>query len=442
MGAPSKRARKTRSAGEFDVSRLRNELMVPKVAPGAFSWSLAEIVAARNDQMRGLFHRPARLAEAMRTDDAIHVARSGRLAPQRCLPVELQPAPGARGLSIANEAESLFGQRGIAISPETRRDIHDALVVHSNAFALATPVPRPDGTRVDYTVKHWPIEFVRWNAVERTFKTRVDGLPDEAITHGDGRWIVFQEGEYEPFKNGALLAAAMIWAARGFALRDWTKGSVSHGSSKIVGALPAGVPLQDADGNPTPEALALVALMRDMMSGDSPVGLKPAGSEVAFLANVAAMWQIFPELVEDRTKAAARLFLGTDGILGAAGGAPGVDIGALFGVATTKVQGDVDAIERGFQSGLIEPWTAINFGDSSLAPYRKYCMPDADANALQKSLADRTAAFSAALKGRKDAGIELTQEDVDGLATDFNVRSFKIGAVVSQSDSATSAAAE
>jgi hypothetical protein len=64
----------------------------------------------------------------------------------------------------------------------------------------------------------------------------------------------------------------------------------------------------------------------------------------------------------------------------------------------------------------------MNFGDSSLAPKRVYRLPDADADALKKSLADRTSAFSAALKGMRDAGLVITQDYVDGLAKDFSVR--------------------
>ena len=57
-----------------------------------------------------------------------------------------------------------------------------------------------------------------------------------------------------------------------------------------------------------------------------------------------------------------------------------------------------------------------------MRPRRDVVPADADADALKKSLGDRTASFSAALKGLKDAGITITQDHVDGLAEDFNVR--------------------
>lgn len=74
MGAPSKRARKVRQAAEFDVTRLRAALRSPVSTGYVYAWTLAEIFAARDAQMRGQFALAARLAESMRTDDALAVA--------------------------------------------------------------------------------------------------------------------------------------------------------------------------------------------------------------------------------------------------------------------------------------------------------------------------------------------------------------------------------
>src|SRR5678816_1671091 len=87
LGARSKQARVVRKAAEFDVVRLESALKTPQGSQSpVFSWSLAAIKAARDDQMAGIFYRPARLAESMRTDDALAVAYENRLAPQRCIP--------------------------------------------------------------------------------------------------------------------------------------------------------------------------------------------------------------------------------------------------------------------------------------------------------------------------------------------------------------------
>jgi hypothetical protein len=130
---------------------------------------------------------------------------------------------------------------------------------------------------------------------------------------------------------------------------------------------------------------------------------------------------VWHELVLNAEKAAARIYLGTDGTLGAQGGAPGVDITALFGVATTKVQGDFQCIERALLTGLIEPWCALNFGDSTLAPTRRYLLPDPDEDARRASVGTRRSAFFADIKASRDNGFEITQAYVEATAKAYDV---------------------
>jgi len=423
MGAASKRAKRVRVAAEFDVQRLAAELMAPSAPVGLYAWTLPDIFAARDEQMLGRFRLAARMAESMRTDDALYVAYTNRLAPQRCIKVALKPAgKGARAAAVSGEGEALFGQRGVGIYPDTLADIHGCLVNHGVAFAIAVAKPRIDGSRVDYFLKAWPIEFVRWDAYTKTFKTQVDSGPEETIVHGDGRWIIFAKNEIEPWKHGAILPSALVWARHAYGLRDWAKGSLAHGNAKIVGEMPEGVSLQEGpDGALSPQAASFLTLLRALASGEAPVGIRPAGSKTDFVANPSNAWQVFDQLVTGADKAAARIYLGTDGTMGSQGGAPGVDVEELFGVAATIVEGDLHCIERGLQSGLLEPWAAINFGSSDLAPQRLYTIPDADEIALGDSLAKRRTDFWADIASTKANGFEVTQEYVDALALAYNV---------------------
>jgi hypothetical protein len=443
MGAASKRAKKVRIAREFDLARLEARLRQPRDGRTTIdAWALEDIFTTREEQLIGQFLRPSRMAEQMRTDDALFTAYHNRLAPQRCIPRALEPAPGARGAAVCNEADAQFGPCGVAVLPDTLADIHGCLVNHGVAFACCTWLPRDDGSRVDVEVNYWPIEYFRWDPVYRVFRVRVDpntltdaDMHDERfnefgyagaawlpVVHGDGRWLIFKKNEIEPFRQDAcLLAGALVWARHAFANRDWAKGSVAHGNAKVVGTLPQGVALQDQNG-PTAEAEAFIALMRSIASDDSPAGIKPFGSEVQFLTNNSTAWQVWAELVNNADKAAARIYLGTDGTLGAQGGAPGVDITALFGVAATKVRGDLECIQRGLNTGVIEQWTAINFGDSKLAPSLRYLVPNDEAEATRKNTIERTAAFYAALKTARDAGLTLTPVYIAKLAADYDVR--------------------
>lgn len=467
MGAASKRAKRIRQAKEFDLSRLEAMLKMPRDGRTTIdAWSMNEIFAARDEQMLGQFVRPARMAEAMRTDDALAVAYWNRLSPQRCIPVEMESAGGARGDSIAGEADALFGANGVGIHAETLADIHGCLVDHGVAFATCVATPREDGSRIDYELKYWPIEYIRWDPVFRLFKARADpntvqpgDLPATdlnpkgfdpggvefgyvggywiPVVHGDGRWVIFKKHDIEPFRQeAAILPAALVWARHAFANKDWAKGSAAHGSAKVIGELPAGVPLQNSGGGLSAEAAAFVELLRAIASADAPVGVRPAGSKTDFLTNNSTAWQVWSELVGNAEKSAARIYLGTDGTLGSQGGAPGVNIEALFGVAATKVRGDLECISRGINSGVIAPWCAINFGDSKLAPKRKYCVPNDDAQAVVKDYAERNAAYYAALVAAARAGLTLTPAYIAKLADDYNVRVPDLAAAPKPQDAA------
>ena len=419
MGAPSKRAKKVRQADEFDLVRLAAEFRPPKGNSGLYSWDLGAIRQAREHQMIGRFLLPARLAEATRTDYAIFASFLNRLAPQRGLPVKLTPpVDSARALRMVAEGSALFGPRGVGIHPDTLADIDGTLANHGVAFGLNVVTPRDDGSRVDFEHKSWPIEFVTWDPALRAFTTTIEGLPTECITHGDGRWVIYQQHEWEPWKHGAILPIAMLWADHAFGVRDRARAANAHGNAKIVGTMPEGLALQDSSGVLSPEGAAFMDLLRAVASAEVPVGIKPFGSTLDYIVNNSSAWQIFKEIVDSGDKAADRIYLGHDVSMSSAGGDA---VGYLFGVRNDIVEGSLRAIERGIRTGVIEPWAALNFGDSSLAPDRVYLMPDADEDARRKSLADRTKAFYDAIKSAKDNGFDVTPEYLHRVSDDFGV---------------------
>ena len=407
---------------------------------------------ARDDQMIGRFAAAVRLAESMRTDDACYSAFQNRLAPQRCLSVNLLAGKGPKSGQAISEGEALFGQGGIALHPDVMSDIVGCLANHGIAIGVNQWTPRADGSRVDVEHHLWPLEFVWYNPAARCLMTRIDpypstnspafgtvGLPQDhygnpqplnsnlvPIVHGDGRWTIYQKHEFMPWRaDAAILPASLVWASHAYAMRDWIKGSSAHGTSKIVGELPQGFDI-GALGTPTPESNAFVQLLEAIASDETPFGIKPFGSNIEILSNPSRMWEVFAQLVENREKAAHRIYTGTDAALGSQSGAPGIDIASLFGVSQTIVQGDIEAIQRGIQTGIIQPWAAMNFGDSLCAPFRKYNLPDADADAERKSFGDRMTAFCKAVSELKNAGFEICPDVVSELSDKFGVFEPKI----------------
>lgn len=436
MGAPSKRARKVRKAAEFNAGRLAAALRTPKTSSGAYAWDLATIRAARDAQLSGMFAQASRLAASMRTDDALFVAYQNRLAPQRGLPVKLcPPNTSARALRVLEEADGLFGPKGVGVTPETLANVNGDLANHGVAFATCTMTPRPDGSRIDLEVHYWPIEYVRWDSNLRCFVTQIEsgsgheadagcyGASEVPIVHGDGRWIVFLLQEHEPWRhNAAVLPGALVWAAHSYANRDWANSSKAHGDVKLVGELPEGVALQDSEGAVSAEAKAMVDMLLDVLNDEGGVGVRPAGSKTDVLVNGSTAWQVFKELAMGSSLSASRIYLGTDGVVGTNPTGPGVDLRAMFGVRNDIVEGDLKAIEKGLLTGAIEPWAALNFGDSKLAPSREYLLPDADEDARRTSLASRQKAFFDDIKAARERGFDVTPDYIKALAADYGVR--------------------
>lgn len=446
MGRKSKRANPVRTGAEFDRVRMQLSLK-PRYdsSVGATGWTVERIRTARDDQMRGVFREAVAMAEASRTDDALFPARRNRAAPIGCVGVTLTAAnSSAPAKRVAKEAEALFGARGIGTTETTLVGINRTLADHAVAIGVLTHKARPDGSRIDTVLTEWPLCEVSWSELDGCYTTHIDpsspGLEFEQrasngryrITHGDGRWVVFQLSELHPYRDACILPAGLVWARHAFAAMAWMAGSDSHGNPSLVGTLPEGVALLGAEGALTQEAAAFLQLIHDLRSG-SGAGIKPFGSEVDLVINTSTAWQVWHELMLNAEKAAARIYLGTDGMLGAQGGAPGVDIAQLFGVATTIVQGDLDAITSALHTGVIQPWAAINFGTSLLAPVRAYNMPDPDAQRSREDLAKRREAFHAEIERLKKNGFEVDQEVINTLARDYGVPAMQLAPIVSRS---------
>jgi hypothetical protein len=401
---------RTRKADEFKAA-LATFFQPPRREQGTYSWSIETIRSARDCQARGDFKSPVAMAKAMRADDALFVARRNRIAPQNAIAATLTCDDSSRGKAAKRKALS-----SCFVSRSTLAGIQGTLADHGIAIGYIEHEPSDDGTRVDFRLTEWPLEHVKWNRTREVLETDTrDGGPRVDIIHGDGTWVVFRKYLIDPWTQEAcILPAALVWAAHANGIRDWALASTSHGQAKIIGELPAGISLRGSDGTAlSPEAAAFLEMLQGVVSGEMGAAVRPAGSKTDFLANGSTAWQVFSELIMNREKAAARIYLGTDAILGSVGGAPGVDISALFGVATTIIQGDFACIEQALRTGFYEPWAAVNYGDSSYAPSLVYEFPDPDEAQHAKQHAEKLTHLFEILEGLRRQRLEITQAVID-----------------------------
>ncbi len=386
----------------------------PRRTQGGYTWDIQRVRAARDDQMRGQFCLPVRMAEAMRCDDALFVAYTARVATQSAISLGWSPADSDHGRMWGARAAN-----SIHLPQHVRESILGTMANHGVAIGYVDQrVEDTDaGPTVVMTLEEWPLEFVRFDASNNILTTRTVDEPTVEIVHGDGRWVIFQKFSATPWtQDAALLPAAFLWLAHGEGLQSWAGASAAHGRPSIIGELPEGVGLTAADGGLTVEAAAFLQMLSAVISGDDGAGVRPAGSKVDYLSNGSNAWQVFRELIANRESAAARIYLGTDAILGSRGGAPGVDVAALFGIATTRIQGDLEALERGFREGLVEPWFGIHGASLLWAPHVHYELPDIDADKRAEQEAAAIERMAASVKGLRESGLTVDQPVVNELA--------------------------
>lgn len=388
---------------------------------GGYTWSLESIRAARDSQLRGQFESPVRLAEAFRTNDAMFTAYQARVATQSAIRLMWRPARSYKGQRLAKRCE-----RAIVTPQHTRESILGTLANHGVAIGYVlhdTEADEQRGALVRFTLTEWPLEHVRYNASTCTLETRTRDNGSVTISHGDGRWIVFRKFGVAPWTQDAcVLPGALVWAAHGGCQSDWAGASFSHGQPKVVGTLREGVTLGNGEtGTLTPEAQAMLNTIAALVGGDAGAGILPHGSDAKLLYNGSTAWQVFKELALDRSKAAMRIYLGTDAALGSQGGAPGVDIAALLNVASSRVQGDLEALERGYREGMIEPWARMHGHALADMAELVYAMPDADGERRSAQEAAAVERLSKMIGEMRGAGLNVQQSTVDALVNVLGV---------------------
>jgi len=412
---------RTRNAAEFSQGAVAVES--PRRFPGAQAFdsqddALGWIRSARDAQIAGHFRAPVQLARIMRSDDALYTAYHNRIAPQRVIASRLKPHASTRGASVAAKAT----QYCIA-SRDVMQGIAGTRANHGLAIGKIAREPNDAGTIVGFRLTEWPLEYVRWNASTDVLETQTRDHGTVPIVHGDGVWVVFKKFDELPWlQEAALLPGSFVYAAHAEGLADWAGASRAHGLAKVLGTLPSGTAIRKSDGiTLSDEAEAYLNMLADLVAGIAGAGIIANGGKAEFLSNGSTAWQVFSELITNRERAAARIYLGTDAYLGSVGDAPGVDIAALFGVASTKLQGDLDSDSSALTTGFYQPWTAINYGDSTYAPSHEYQVPDPDKAKHNAQTADAHDRLMTAIKQRRENRLVVDQDVLNELAARFGV---------------------
>lgn len=234
------------------------------------------------------------------------------------------------------------------------------------------------------------------------------------IRDGDGKWSVIGQG-LNPQHDGAIRAVGGQVAAAWYAERDEAALSEFLGRLCPIAILPEGVAVDDELGVDIGDAIKELGKAK---SG----GIFQHGVDVKTLANTdAGAAALFGNFLERRSKAMARIILGTDGTMSP--GSPGVYTSPVFaGVSFSVIRADTVLIARAFtRIGQIYGLRNYGLGEDE-APGFRWLLPDPTEAERRKALAQAHKDFNDTVDGWKKNGFAYTQADVDALARDLGVK--------------------
>lgn len=407
----------------YDPAGLPRATVKSQARPsGLYAWDYDALRGARDQQVRGLFKRPAELARSLKTDAAIFATLLNRLAPHRGLPRQVSTARklSELGRAILEECSATFAvETSTSLPLGVIADDLERLVLHGISVDQVYWVPREDGSRIDPFVESWPQEALERDATTGGLFALTE-LGRIKVEHGDGRWIVHSAFSDRPEQWGAIVPLALVWPDRAFTVRDRSRNSESHGDDKWLGEMPEGVPIDSPQGAALLEQMEMLYEARRAM-------IRPYGSKVERSEAMSQNWQIFKEIIDADSRDIQRILLGQDGTMTNTGGNY-IKSWGLFGVRNDIVEGDLTTLGSSYSTGLLRPWSMVNFGRWDRLRF-EWVMPDADQDARFESMSKRHDAFNKAVKEYRDNGFELDEAAIAELAASYGVKPPKLAPV-------------
>jgi hypothetical protein len=382
-------------------------------------WTLELVRLTRDAHPMGEFASSALLADAIVADADVFGALGQRLGPLVGAPREVIAGDGkGRGIfgRAKEEAERLVATDSAAMLPGTLESMfrHTAFMGFSVA-QIREWIPREDGSFVDPVVEPWPLGAT-WKDLQ-TGKlwafTKNAGTVE--IVHGDGRWIVFEPHGPDSFKMGAIRPLALLWVDRQFAMRDRSNRSAADAAPTPTAIMPEGIQPRSDQGR---ELLTTLRMLQNPKAG----GAFPFGTTLGVFEGKLDVSQIFENIINSGARQVAKALVGQDATAdkGTVYTAP-VFEGVRWDILTAETREAAAKLE----SGLLRPWSLINFGRVDVRPSLRWCLPDPRTDERRDAKGKAHEAFGRAIAWYDFNGFELDDDRMKDLAKDFGLEAPK-----------------
>lgn len=374
-------------------------------ALAAGGWDVPRIRAAKTSHELGRFVGSAALGQAFKSDARVFGAWAQRVGAPLSLARTVDPPKGLAGDELAEAAradgERLFAPTSTACGPDVVSSIFTRIPMWGFTWLQNIWTPRADGSRIDVTVKPWPIQATWYDSNRECYMASTkDG--DVEMRHGDGKWIKVEPYGEQSYLSGSIIPLGLLFADRGWGVRDRSNFSGAHGSPGVKGKLPPGeVPDSDV-------GRAYLAEMAKLQQPRAQI-LEPDGAATSYIEAMSSTWQIFGQIINGDAADIAIALLGQDGTSQNAGGTYTKAL-ILQNVLYDLVDKDVGSVGSSLTTGLILPYTIVNRGRDDISPSIKWHMPKPVEDARLAEIAARSKALREEVQGYRDLGIPVDEQ--------------------------------
>jgi hypothetical protein len=370
-------------------------------------WTVDRIREHRDAHQAGRIFAGKRLCRFFRRDSNYVGALGQRVAPW--LATNHVLVGGDERLRL--EVEPQIGLRGPMLTPPVLREMAEDLASCGLAVLQNVWRPRPDGSRWDVVCVPWDLEFVDTDSFGRLYAITTEGrIP---IHHGDGKWIVARTVENHPYEHGAVVPLALHIADRGHTIVDGANAKFAIGNPKMHATLPEKIGVQDPVGK------SLEAAVAELWQGVRHI-MTTAGTKLEKLEFSGGGYQLFPQSLKISKTDIFFALTGQDGSATNEGGSY-AKAQFLQGVLRDWVTADTQSGGTAFTTGLLQPYAAVNRGDSSLAPILGWPLPDPENAERLKALAVRILDYCTVVERYQQTGHVVTPQFARDLARVFEV---------------------
>lgn len=361
------------------------------------TWSSERLRAALQAQAMGQFSQASLLLDAMSEDDEIPGALAARVTATIGSSFSLRP----------RSETSVATPRRVRLLDESWPDVAptEALAdLLSDYLMLGVGVGTVDW---DFSTDVWvpriralPPEYLEYDSYdERWYYLTREGRIQ--ITPGDGKWLLFCQGD-RPWMKGYLRALAALWRSKQLTLGDWARYCQKHGLPLLKAKMPIFRDAAEKDRFVDD----LVSLQSEGVIG-LPQDDSGHGYDVELLEATTVSWQTFQASLARADRKVQVMLLGGNAsteTVGSTGSRNTAEVQARGLVA--KSRRDARALEHFLRDQFIRPYALVNWGATSARdlPEPHYDVaPEADVQTWQNARLQ----FASTLKTFAEAGYSV-----------------------------------